>query len=229
MSWARNFLPICGWYVLDLFPKYRRVVWLLAAVLTFWRSGGWLNPRKSLSAANRFGGSFGKESFLFRIALVSACRSLRSSSESSARGLPSCSLTVSHPYRSPIFTFLLLAAISCCELSRRCKASGKFPAVTTLLIRDKSFETLSLKSHWFLLLMYLKLNSFLLVSTGGAGIFASNTLKISFFCCCSVLSNCLDGNEKASAVLKSSDAFLEDKLPVTTLPFSWSDMDMVIE
>jgi hypothetical protein len=38
-------------------------------VLTFWRSGGWLNPRESLSAANRFGGSFGKESFLFRIAL----------------------------------------------------------------------------------------------------------------------------------------------------------------
>jgi hypothetical protein len=36
---------------------------------------------------------------------------------------------------------------SCCELSRRCKASGKFPAVTALLIRDKSFETLSLKSH----------------------------------------------------------------------------------
>jgi hypothetical protein len=50
-------------------------------------------------------------------------------------------------YLSPIFTFLLRAAISCCELSRRCKASGKFPAVTALLIRDKSFETLSLKSH----------------------------------------------------------------------------------
>ena len=77
--------------------------------------------------------------------------------------------------------------------------------------------------------MYLYLNSFLLVSTEGAGIFASNTLKISFFCCCSTLSNCLDSNGKASAVLKSSDAFLEDELPVTVLPFYSSDMNMVIE
>jgi hypothetical protein len=38
---------------------------------------------------------------------------------------------------------------------------------------------------------------FVLVSTEGAGIFASNALKISFFCCCSALSNCLDSSEKA--------------------------------
>jgi hypothetical protein len=73
--------------------------------------------------------------------------------------------------------------------------------------------SLSLKSHWLLLLMYLNLNSFLLVSTEGAGIFASNRLKISLFCCCSALSKYLDSNEKASAVLKSSDAFFEDELP----------------
>jgi hypothetical protein len=36
-----------------------------------------------------------------------------------------------------------------------------------------------LKTHWFLLLMYLNLNYFLLVSTEGAGIFAPNRLKIS--------------------------------------------------
>ena len=77
--------------------------------------------------------------------------------------------------------------------------------------------------------MCLDFNSFLLVSTGGAGIFASNTLKISLFCCCSAFSNCLDSKEKASAVLKSSDAFLKDELAVTVLPISSSDMDMVIE
>jgi hypothetical protein len=77
--------------------------------------------------------------------------------------------------------------------------------------------------------MYLNLNYFLLVSTEGAGIFAPNRLKISLFCCCNALSNYLDSNEKASAVLKSSDAFLEDELPVTVLPFSSLDMNMVIE